>query len=71
MIQENLFRYVSDRGIKQNVIADKCGMTRMAVSSSMRNERKLTLDEYGAICKFLGVSMDTFNEVPKERSLAR
>ena len=49
-------------GIKQKVLAEKCGMTEMAVSSSMRNERKLTLDEYSAICKFLGLSLDTFNE---------
>lgn len=64
MIQENLIKYVSDKGIKQNVLAEKCGMTPMAVSSSMRSERRLTLEEYAAICKFLGLSMDYFNEEP-------
>ena len=62
MIQERLTAYINDMGIKQKVLAEKCGMTEMAVSSSMRNERKLTLDEYSAICKFLGLSLDTFND---------
>ena len=61
MIQEQLTEYINSIGIKQKTIAEKCGMTEMAVSSSMRNERKLTLDEYGAICEFLGLSLDTFN----------
>lgn len=62
MIQERLTEYINRMGIKQKTLAEKCGMTEMAVSSSMRNERKLTLDEYSAICKFLGLSLDTFSK---------
>lgn len=65
LIQERLIKYVSDKGIKQNVLAKKCGMTPMAVSSSMRNERRLTLEEYAAICRFFGISMDYFNKDDK------
>ena len=62
MVQERLTAYINDMGIKQKVLAEKCGMTEMAVSSSMREERKLTRDESSAICKSLGVSLDACND---------
>ena len=62
MIQDNLVSYITSMGIKQSVIAEQCGMTDMAISSSMRGERKLTLDEFSSICQFLGMSMDAFQD---------
>ena len=62
MIQEKLVTHIRGLGIKQKMLAEKCDMSEMAVSSVMRGERKLTLEEYAAICKFLGVSMDFFND---------
>lgn len=62
MIQEKLTTHIRGLGIKQKKLAEECDMSEMAVSSVMRGERKLTLEEYAAICKFLGVSMDFFND---------
>ncbi|WP_321974266.1 helix-turn-helix transcriptional regulator [Paratractidigestivibacter sp.] len=62
MIQEKLATYIGDMGIKQKTLAEKCGMSEMAVSAAMRGERRVTLDEYAAICGFLHVSMDFFND---------
>ena len=64
MIQENLAAYVADKGIKQKVLAEKVGMTEVAVSSMLRCDRKLTADEYSAICYFLGVSTEKFRDSP-------
>lgn len=60
MIQERLVDYINGLGVKQIAIAQACGMTPQAVSESMRCERRFTIEEYAAICRFLGVSMDDF-----------
>lgn len=63
MIQENLTRYIKERGYKQCVVREAAGIKSDATfSNMMANKRKLTLDEYAAICRFLGVPMDYFNE---------
>ena len=60
MVQERLSTYVKDMGIKQKSIADKTGMTEVAVSCAMRGERRLSADEFCAICDAIDKPMDFF-----------
>lgn len=60
MIAESIREYLREHGITQEHVASKAGMTKQAMSASMRGTRTLTADEYVAICAALGVSMDFF-----------
>lgn len=53
-------RYIDDKGIKQNVIATAIDVSPQTLSQTLLGKRTLTADEYGDICKFLGVPYDQF-----------
>lgn len=59
-IQSRLVEYINARGIKQSAICGATGIDPTAFSKSMNLDRKLTIDEFGKVCKFLDVSMDSF-----------
>ncbi|WP_289637595.1 helix-turn-helix transcriptional regulator, partial [uncultured Adlercreutzia sp.] len=52
--------YIEENGLKQSAIAEKIGISKQAMSDSMRGVRRLTADEYMSICRVLGVSPDLF-----------
>lgn len=52
--------YLNAHGIKQTFISEKCGWTKQKTNSIVNGKRKLTVDEYGAICEVVGVSYDYF-----------
>lgn len=60
MVVEQLAQYVSNKGIKQRVLADAIGMTPQAMSETLAGRRTLTADEYGDICEFLEVPYERF-----------
>lgn len=60
MITKRIAKYIKDNGLIQSAIARKAGMTKQAMSDSMRGVRRLTADEYVAICDALGKSLDFF-----------
>lgn len=60
--QKNLFQYIEDKGIKKSAICEATGINQNAMSRSSRCVRRLTVDEYGAICRFIGMPMDYFRD---------
>lgn len=52
--------YISERGIKQTVLAQKCGITPNTMSAILTGRRTLYADELEKICKALGVEASTF-----------
>lgn len=62
MVYQKIREYLENNGIQQAFLARKAGMTKAAISSSLRGERNLTAEEYLDICHALGVSVDTFDD---------
>lgn len=63
MIAEKLAEYFVTRGIKQKVVAEAIGISPAAMSEMLAGRRKLSADEYVAICDFLGVPYSLFTNV--------
>jgi len=49
-INEALNAYVSERGIKQNFISEKTGLSVDAVSRILNSKRKISAEEFLKIC---------------------
>lgn len=62
MIYQAIKKFIDENGLTQSFIARKAGMTKVALSESLRGNRRLTADEYVRICDALGVSADFFNQ---------
>ncbi|MEA4919338.1 MAG: helix-turn-helix transcriptional regulator [Clostridiaceae bacterium] len=56
----NIRQYVKENGIKNTYVYEKAGMTQSAFLLALNGKRKLTADEYVAICKALNVPLDKF-----------
>lgn len=54
--------YILKAGLKQKVIAVKAGIPENKLSEMLNNKRKITVDEYFAICDALNVTIDTFKD---------
>lgn len=61
-VSSRIANYIEQKGIKQIAIAKAIGITPQAMSETLLGKRKLSADEYGDICKFLGVSYGYFFE---------
>lgn len=61
MIWQNIRKYIDEKGFVQATVAKNAGMTKMALSESLRGNRRLTADEYLSICKALNVPADFFD----------
>ena len=46
MVYQRIREYLEENGITQAFIAKKTGMTKQALSDSLRGERNLTAEEY-------------------------
>lgn len=62
MIWQKIRNYIDQKGFVQAVVARNAGMTKVALSESLRGNRRLTADGYVRICDALGVSADFFNQ---------
>jgi len=60
VIAERIKSYVQEKGYKQVVIADKVGMTKVAMSETLNGNRNMTAEEYVRICDFLEVPYSQF-----------
>ena len=65
MIYERIAKFVEENGIKQSALAEKTGMTKQALSNSLRGLRKITAEEYAAICRALKKSPSFFSDDEK------
>lgn len=62
MIAANIRKYLEEKGITQEWLAQKIGMSKQAMSATLKGTRRLTADEYVDICAALGLSMDYFKD---------
>lgn len=62
VIYQAIREYIDRMGFTQTAVAKNAGMTKVALSESLRGNRRLTADEYVRICNALGVSADFFNQ---------
>lgn len=60
MVYEEIRAYIEEHGLKQKAVAEKAGLSKQAMSESMRGTRRLTAEEYMSICRALNVSPDLF-----------
>lgn len=60
MLNERIKSYIADAGLKQSAIADKANISQSTFSTMLSGKRKITAEEYFAICKALGVGLETF-----------
>ena len=60
MLAERIKEYAAEMGIKQNAVAKAAGISASAMSEAMRGNRRLTAEEYVAICDFLNVPYSKF-----------
>ena len=65
-VNENLNRYVKEKGIKQIYIAQETGLTKDVVSKILRGKRKMSADEFLSICFALNVEPRTFQSVKRD-----
>ncbi len=60
MVYEHIAEYIKVKGIKQRALADSINVSPHTMCDILAGRRKLSVDEYAAICRFLEVSYDRF-----------
>lgn len=60
MLSERIRKYIEESGVKFGVIADRIGIPMNTFSAMMNGKRKITAEEYFAICKALNVPLEQF-----------
>lgn len=55
--------YLTEHGIKQTYLAQKCGWTRQKTSAIVLGKKKMTADEMAIICKAINVPYAFFYEI--------
>lgn len=60
MLVENISTYLKRNGITQAHVAESVGMCPQTFSNAMTGKRRLTAEEYVAICNALGKSTEFF-----------
>ena len=60
MVAERISKYMGDMGIKQIAVAEAIGVSKATMSQILKGERKLSAEEYAAICRHLRVPYETF-----------
>lgn len=60
MLSERIRDYIEKSGLKFGVIAERVGIPMNTFSAMMNGKRKITAEEYFAICKALNVPLEQF-----------
>lgn len=55
--------YIVDNGLKQFVVAQKAGISKVTFNAMMNGKRKMYADDLRAICLALNVSPELFIEI--------
>ena len=59
-IADNILAYIRANGIQQKIIVDNCGWSKQKVYSMHHGINRISVEEYGMICKALGVPVEFF-----------
>ncbi len=62
MVADAIAKYMTEKGIKQVFLCEKCGLSKHSVSLILKNKRKVDVEEYRKICDALEVPYDYFFE---------
>lgn len=60
MLGAKIRTYIVENGLKLGVIAERAKIPMNTFSAMMNGKRKINAEEYFAICKVLGVPLETF-----------
>lgn len=60
MLCERIKLYIEESGLKFGAIAERVGIPMNTFSAMMNGKRKITAEEYFAICRALGVPLEKF-----------
>ncbi len=66
-VYEKVHHYITEHGIKQNIVAKKCNISASTFSAMMRGNRKMYAEDLRAICYALEVSPEMFIEYQSEK----
>ena len=58
--------YLQGHGIKQTFIAEKCGWSKQKMSCIVNGKSKMTVEDYQALCRAIGVPYELFLEDSKD-----
>ena len=62
MVGKLIKDYLTENGIKQSFLSEKSDIPEPVLSKMFAGQRRITVEEYSAICKSLKVPMDFFVE---------
>lgn len=60
--------YIDDNGLKQVIVAQKAGISKVTFNAMMNGKRTMYADDLRSICLALNVSPELFIEVHKEKT---
>lgn len=60
MLGAQIREYIIEKGLKLGAVADKVGIPMNTFSAMMNGKRKITAEEYFAICMALDVPLEKF-----------
>ena len=66
LVQSRIAKYIKEFGIKQTVICEKTGIRIDAMSAMLNGKRKMSADEFEAICKAIQKSPSEFMDMNKK-----
>lgn len=55
-------KYLDDNGIKYSFLSEQIGMPMNVLSPLLNGKRKMTVEEYFAICRALNVDVGRFDD---------
>ena len=59
-VGRKILEYLDNRGITQTFLSNKSGIPLAKLNLALNGKRRISLDEYEAICGALGVGTDAF-----------
>lgn len=68
MFGNKIKTYINNKGITQSHIAEKAGIPINTFNAMMNNKRKITVEEYVAICNVLEVDATYFCKDQRENA---
>lgn len=72
-VAQKIRLFLCHAGISQTYLSEKTGISKIKLELTLAGKQRFTFDEYEAICKALGVGVETFLEarppVQKEKAV--
>jgi transcriptional regulator with XRE-family HTH domain len=62
MVYTAISKYLSDNNITQTSLSLKASIPQVPLNQALNGKRKISVEEYMAICEALGVPLETFSD---------